>query len=335
MTEILQTIKLDGIHIDRPVAEVTAQDVDDMLVTIRRQRRSWRNVERAAQMGDRVVIDYKGTVDGRSFAGGSGTRLPIVLGSSGFLPAFDEGLVGCKVGGTREVRILFPRPYSVVALAGMQAIYTVTVHTVAEEVLPALDSEFVRSFGVSSGDISQLRRDIEANMRRELAQTLKVMVKNRVMDELLGRNAVPPAPEMIDQEVERLLAKAKRDVLEGAHESGYGLSPELFREQAARRIALGAILNNIAAEANISLDYARVHALIETECSSYDDPVAAARLYYEDSERMREIETVALEDQIVEWVLDHVTMDDSSTTFQAVMGLAQHTTSASKNKDKI
>lgn len=321
MTDAPQTVKLDGIRIERPIAEVTDQDVDEMFVTLRRQRREWRPAERAARLGDRVVIDYRGSVGGKPFAGGSGTRLPVVLGSSGFQPAFDEGLVGCRAGETRAITVQFPADYSVSALAGKAATYQVTVHSIAEEFLPPLDANFVKGFGIASGNVADLRRDIEANMRNELSQTLKVLVKNQVMDVLLANNPQSPPLDLIEQEVEHLFQKAKQEATDGAREAGAGLTRELFREQARRRVSLGAILSAIAGQEGITLDYARVHTIIESDASSYEDPVAAARTYYEDPDRMRQIETVALEDQVVDWVLARATVADRPTSFRAIMGL--------------
>jgi trigger factor len=328
MTESPQAITLDNIRIERPIAEVTDQDVDEMLVTLRRQRREWRPADRAARQGDRVVIDYRGSIAGKSFPGANGTRLPVVLGSSDFLPAFEAGLVGCRPGESRMVKVEFPADYSVSALAGKPATYEVKIHSIAEEFLPPLDEDFVKKFGIPSGNVADLRRDVEANMRNELSQTLKVLIKNQVMDALLENNPQSPPLDMIEQEIDQLFQKAKAEATDGARGTGAGLTRELFREQGRRRVSLGAILSAIASQEAITLDYARVHNIIEADASSFEDQVAAARIYYEDPDRMRQIETVALEDQMVEWVLARVAVVERPTSFRAIMGLDAPRTSA-------
>jgi trigger factor len=314
-------VNLNDIQIERPVASIGTPDVEDMIMTFRRQRRDWKDVPRPATMGDRLLIDYQGTVGGRAFPGGNGTKLQLILGSNAFLPTFEAALVGCKAGETRTVDVIFPADYAVANLANKEATYKVTVHAVAGERLPALDAEFARSFGIASGDLGELRRVVENNLVRELSQTLKVMVKNLVLDALYAANPQTLQPDVIEQEITRLYERARAEAMDGDRNAGAGLSRALFKDQAERRVALGMIVQGISAGANMEIDSDRVHKLIELESSAFEDPDAAARMWYDSPDKMRELETVAIEDQVVDWVLERVPVTDVRTTFRDIMRL--------------
>ncbi len=308
------------LKIVRPVAEIDEADVDKVIENLRRQRTTWNAVERAAQAGDQVTIDFVGRIDGEPFAGGSGKGHPLVLGSGSFIPGFEDKLIGAASGQTVEVAVSFPDDYHEAELAGKPAMFEVEVGQVAEPVLPEVDEEFVRAFNVAEGSVEALRRDVRENMERELAEALKGKLKQQVMDGLMAINQIPLPASLIDEEVERLSAQARQQVLRGQPApEGFSLPRELFEEQARKRVSLGLLLAEIASRNGIKVDEARVRATIDAQAASYDQPDEVVKWYYASRDRLAGIESMVLEDQLVDWLLERAKVTEEKTSFDAVM----------------
>ena len=157
-------------ELERIKAEVTESDVDAMIERLRKQQLKYSPVERAAAAGDKVTIDFSGTIDGAEFAGGKGADVAIVLGEGRMLPQLEQGLIGAAAGEHRDISVNFPADYRATELAGKLAVFSTDVKSVEAAALPELDEEFCKSFGVAEGGMPKLREDVAANMRREIGR---------------------------------------------------------------------------------------------------------------------------------------------------------------------
>jgi len=236
--EIIPPIELspvENLQIARPVAEVTSGDVDMMIQNLREQRPAYASVDREAKETDRVTIDFEGTVDGQSFEGNKGEGIAIVIGAGRMLPDFESGLKGTKAGQQASVEVTFPENYPA-ELAGKKAVFAINVKSVEERQLPELDEEFSKSFGIEQGGIEQLRKDVEENMKSELADAVRSSVKKQVMDGLLAANQVELPKTMVDTQVRELQMEAARRM--GARDASQIPAAENFTDAARRRVAL-------------------------------------------------------------------------------------------------
>jgi trigger factor len=321
--EVMPEVKLadmTDVVVRRPVAQVQDADVDTMVDNLRRQRTRWVDADRPAQTGDTVHISFKGSVDGEAFEGGSADNVPLTLGSGSMIPGFEDGLVGASKGETRTVSVTFPEGYRAQQLAGKPAQFEVTVNRVTEPLVPDLDEDFIRSFGVEDGTIDSLRRDVRANMERELAQKLETMTKERVMGMLLERNPLDIPAGMVRDEAERLRRQAKEDMSRAGHSSSLELPLNLFEEQARRRVALGLLVGEVIRTRGVQLDQARVRSKIERFADSYEDPAEVVQWYYGNRELLRSVENLVVEDQVVDVLLGELKVEDDVTSFAATMG---------------
>ncbi len=309
---------LSGAVIRRPTAVVQESDVDAMIDSLRRQRTSWVEADRPAREGDTVQISFKGSIDGEAFPGGSGDHVPLTLGSGSMIPGFESGLVGACHGETRTLDVAFPADYRVASLAGKAAAFEVTVHRVNEPQLPELDEAFVRSFGVADGVVESLRADVRANMERELEQRLETALKERVMNLLMERNAVDVPAAMVAEEAQRLREQAKGDLTRAGHSSALDLPASLFEEQARRRVWLGLLVGEVIRSQGLKVDGDRVRRKIERLAESYEDPQDVVNWYYANREAIRPVENLVLEDQVADWVVSCVQVEDEPTTFAAM-----------------
>jgi trigger factor len=308
---------IEALEIERVTASVEAADVDAMIERLRKQQPNWTAVERTAANGDRLTIDFDGSIDGTAFAGGKGAAVPLVLGEGRMLPEFETGLLGTKAGETKTVIVNFPADYRATELAGRAASFQISVKTVEEAALPALDEEFCKTFGVTEGGIPALREEVAANMRRELEQTLRNRNKAVVLEKLLQANPVDVPNTLVEAQVRDLQIDAMRRA--GIKDPAQAPSPQPFIEPARRRAALGLILAHLVKRENISVDAARADARLDEMVGTYGDPAAIKRAYQQNADAMRQIESLTLEDQVVDWVLSHAKVHEVASTFKEQM----------------
>lgn len=309
---------LSGAVIKRPIATVEESDVDAMIESLRRQRTNWVEVERPAREGDTVQISFKGTVDGQAFPGGSADHVPLTLGSGSMIAGFEAGLAGASKGEVRTLEVTFPADYRVASLAGRPASFEVTVHRVNEPQLPELDAGFVRSFGVADGTVESLRADVRANMERELEQRLEAALKERVMNLLMERNPLDVPAALVADEAQRLRDQAKGDLTRAGHSSALELPLSLFQEQARKRVWLGLLVGEVIRSQSIKVDSERVRRRIDRLAESYEQPEDVVSWYYGNREALRPVENIVLEDQVSDWVVSRLQVEDEPTTFSAM-----------------
>ena len=321
--------EFDSLTVARPTCDITDADVDAMIETLRRQRRTWRTVERPASETDRVVVDFQGRVDGEELEQGKGTEVPVELNAGWMVPGFEAGLVGTEAGEDRTLEVRFPEPYANEQLAGRAATFQVHVHRVEEPVLPDVDDEFAASFGVKEGGVEAFRTEVRGNMARELDDAVSNATKQRVMEALLGGESLDLPRSLVDQEIERSVARRRVELSHsGIDPQSVNLEPAMFEEQARRRVTLGLLLAEIIKSKEIEVDAARVRARIETIASTYEDAQEVIAWYYSDRERLSDVESAVLEEQVVEWILERADVREDPTSFDALMNPGQTTSDA-------
>lgn len=317
---------LEGIEVERQQAEVSDADLDNMLETLRKQNTRFEKVERAAQNDDQLNIDFVGRIDGETFSGGSAKNTLLVLGSGRMIPGFEEGLVGAKAGEERVVAVTFPEDYQNLDLAGKAAEFTITVNSVSEPKLPELNEEFFALFGIKEGGLEGFREEVRKNMTRELRQALKTKVKAQVMDGLLAANPVEVPKALVQNEVDRLRVQAVQQF--GGSIKPDQLPAELFEEQARRRVSLGLIIGELVKQFELKPDEARVRELIEEMASAYQEPEQVVNWYYKNEQRLGEVRSVVLEEQVVDTVLGKAKVTDKQVSYEEAVKPAQAPQSA-------
>lgn len=315
----IQPAPLDQLRVEKPVSEVTDADVDQMLEVLRKQRTNWAPVQRAARDGDRVVVDFKGSIEGEDFPGNEGKQVPVTLGSNSFIPGFEAGLLGAGAGDERTLELQFPADYGAKAVAGRPVRFDVKVTSVAEPEVPPIDEAFAKQFGVADGSVAALRQQVRENMQRELQQTLRATVKNQVMDALLQHNPIEVPHGLVQDEVERLRRQTQQQFSPGQSAKQAQLPAEMFQGQAERRVKLGLLLAEIIEHGQIKVDADRLRAAVDGIAATYEQPEEVVKWYYSHKEHLSELESVVLEDQVVDWVLGQAQVVEKPVSFDDVM----------------
>ena len=310
------------IDIKRPHAEVTRQDVDRTLEILRKQRTTYAPAERAAEGGDRVHVDFTGTIDGVEFAGGQAKDFPIVLGEGRMLPEFETAATGMRAGETKTFDLTFPADYHGKEVAGRTARFALTMLSVEAPQVPALDAEFVKAFGIASGEVDDLRREVEANLKLELKRKVEANVKGQALSGLrrLSTFAIPKS--LVESEAQLLRRQAIANLREqrNVKPEDLDVSVDLFRPQAEERVALGLIVGELVRKENLQAKPEQVKALVAETAQTYEQPEAVVRWHYEKPERLRDFEAMVLEQNVVDWVVSRARVTDEPMSFEQAMG---------------
>ncbi len=310
------------LEVTKPVAEITAADVEKMVGILRQQQASWTEAERAAVEGDQLNIDFVGTKDGEEFAGGKGEGIDLELGSGRMIPGFEDGLVGLKAGEEKTLALTFPEDYHAEDLKGAAVEFKVTVNKVSEQQLPELDDEFFAKYGVKEGGEEKFREEITKNMGRELDNAIKGKVKGQVMDGLIDSHPEVQVPTaLVGQEIEVLRGQMAQQFGPQASKLDVKsiLPDEMFTEQAERRVKLGLILNELVASRELKADADKVKETIETMASTYEDPEEVINYYYGNQQQLQQIEGMVLEDSVVDSILADATVTEQTSSYDEVL----------------
>jgi trigger factor len=310
---------VESLELERITADVTESDIDTMIERLRKQQVKYVAAARAAAIGDKVTIDFLGKIDGVEFAGGKGENIAVVVGEGRMLPELEQGLVGAEAGEHRDINLNFPADYRATDVAGKLAVFSTQIKSVEEPKLPELDEEFCAAFGVTEGGIPKLREDAAANMRRELEQNLRNRNKTAVMEKLYQANPIDVPNALLESQIRDMQIEAMRRT--GAKDVSQAPPREPLVEPARRRVALGLLFNDVIRRQNLVLDPKRSNARLDEMVGAYGDGDAAAlkRAYLQNADAMRQVESLALEDQVVDWILEHAKVHEKVSTFKEMM----------------
>jgi trigger factor len=309
----IKKLDIAGTVIERPVAAVAAEDVERTLETIRKQRTNWSPVTRPAVLGDRAKIDFAGTLDGEPLPGGTAKDFFCVLGAGTLIEDLEKGIVGANTGDTRRVNATFPANYRHLPLAGKTVAFEVTVHEIAQPVLPEIDADLARQLGVPDGNVEQLRAEIKQNLERESAQRARRVVRARTLKALVEDNHFEIPLSLIDAEIANLRRMEQT--------SGVRSDEESVRQRAKQRVTLGLILGEVIRQRNIKADAVRVRSKLEEMAAEYEQPAAFVQWHYEQPQRMVQIESLVVEERALEELLTQAKIEDKTVTFQELLQL--------------
>jgi len=317
--EVYPEVKLGdlaGVTIERPQVTVDDAAVDRTIGILRKQRTRFVPVERPAKEGDRLTVDFSGTIDGEPFAGGKGENFVFALGEGRMLPEFDAAAQGMRAGETKTFA-----DYHGKEVAGKRASFELSMKSVEEPQLPEVDAEFAKSLGIADGDVAKMRSEIRANVERETNKRIEARVKAQVLQALLDRTPLELPKSLVQMEAQQLVERAAADLqARGMKPGQIPLDPAAFEATAKRRVALGLIIGELARAENLQPKPAEVRAAVEQEAATYESPAEVVKWFYMQPQRLSEMEGMALEANVVKWVLGSATVVDKPVAFDDLMG---------------
>jgi trigger factor len=314
---------LSAVTIERPILVVGDAEVEKTVAVLRRQRTRYDAVQRPAEMGDRVTVDYSGTIDGAEFPGGRAADFAFVLGEGRMLPELEAGVTGLSPGAATTIGVTFPADYQSKEVAGKTASFALTLTRIEAPRLPDVDAEFARSLGVADGDLDKMRVEIKANVEREVKKRLGAQLKAQVMQALGDTTRLDLPKALVDLELERLVAGARSDLqARGLKMENVPIDPQVLEAQARRRVALGLIVAELVKRFDLGAKPEQVRKLVEEHAESYEQPTEVVKWFYTQPERLAEFEGLAVEENVIDWVLRQARVTERPVAFDQLMGNA-------------
>jgi trigger factor len=318
--EVLPEVELkdlDKIKVEKPEVEIGDEDLDDMMLSLRRQRAEWVDVDRKSKDGDRVIVDFTGSVDGEEFQGGSGTEIPVVLGQGQMLEDFEKGLKGMSADEEKTIKVKFPKDYPAEELAGKKADFAIKMHRVTEEVLPELNDEFAESFQVAEGGLEQFKKDVRENMEREARQKIDSDVREQVMNGLLDKNPLDVPHALVHEEMHSMQHDAMQRM--GIEDHDKAPPMENFKEAAEKRVRLGLLLREVITENKITVGQEDMRARVEEMCAGYENADEMVNMYMSNPQIMQQVEPMVVEKKAVDWLLENGKVKNKKVSFKDYM----------------
>ena len=312
---------LGAAKIERPRVTVDDAAVDKTLDILRKQRTRFVPAQRPAQDGDRLTADFEGTIGGEPFEGGKAEGFVFVVGEGRMLPEFDAAARGMSAGEEKTFELKFPDDYHGKDVAGKNASFRLKVIKIEAPEMPALDPEFAKQLGVADGDLAKMRAEVRANVEREVAKRIEARVKTQAMQALLDATPLELPKALVQMEAQSLVERAAADLqARGVNPAQVPLEAKAFEDTAKRRVALGLIIAKLKDAEGLAPKPAEVRALIEQEAQSYESPAEVVKWFYMQPQRLSEMEGVALEANVVKWVMSKAAVADKDLSFDELMG---------------
>lgn len=322
----IELTNLDGIEVTKYDADIEGADIDKMIENLRKGQATWNNTKAAIKDGFKVKINFEGRKDGETFEGGSAEDHELVIGSKSMIPGFEDGIIGMKIGETKDVDVTFPEDYQVESLKGAAVTFAITLNSAEKQVLPKLNEEFFEKFGVTEGGEEKFREDVKENMDREKQKAIKSKTKQQILDSLIERTPVEVPNALISGEIEALRNQTIQQYGGAAENLDMKalLPDDMFREQAKRRTALGLIVSEVVTKESISADKDVVRSLIEEAAASYESPEEVVNYYYSNEQLLQSVEAAALEEQVVDFLLAKADVTETKVSYdEALKPLSQ------------
>jgi len=307
--------------IERPLVEASEAEVDKTIEIMRKQRATYENVSRAAALADRVTIDFEGKIGGTVFEGGVGADVVVVLGEGRLLKDFESQVVGMLTGAAKSFELRFPDDYHGKEVAGKTATFEVKLKQVGEPKLPPVDADFAKLLGVADGNVETMRKEVRENLEREVKRRVNAKVKDQIMQALLDSTQIDSPKSLVEMEVERMQASMRQELeSRGVKSEGMPMDASIFEAAAQRRVKLGLILSEVVRINGLQAKPEQVRAMVDEQAQTYEAPEQVVKWYYQSPERLQEIESMAVEDNVVAWALATAKVEDKKTDFDELMG---------------
>ncbi len=308
---------LSRLSYTKAVSSVAEEDVSKAVENIRKRMCTWEPKGGNSSSGDQIKIDFVGKIDEEEFEGGSAKDFVVEIGSKSMIEGFEDGLIGLKKSDNKDLNLTFPEDYGKTELASKKVVFNVEVKEVLKPKLPALNEEFFKSTGLEAKNTNEFKKEIKNKLEEDLKNLIENKSKSSILDSLREAHAFEVPSAMIESEVNNMRQNAARRVGMDPKDMNEDLFPkETFLEEAKKRVSVGVILNKIIEEKGIKADGERVRKMVEDRASMYKEPQQVVNWFYSNEEQLRSIESISLEEQVIEILLSEANAVEEELTYE-------------------
>jgi len=316
--------QIEGLKLERLTAEPTDAEIDEQVARLAGNQKSFEPADksRAAEIGDLLVIDYEGKVDGEPFEGGKGDSMRIELGSGRLIPGFEDQLVGAKANDQRTVTVTFPEDYPVAYLKGRDAVFEVTVGEVQVAKEASIDDSFAQSLGLE--DLAQLRGLLKGQVEQELNGLTRTHMKRKLLDQLAASHDFDVPPSMVEAEFGQIWQQLEHEATHEADPEAARAEMESEREDymkiAERRVRLGLLLSEVGQRNGVTVSEQEMNQLIMQAAQQYRPEDREKFVQYIRQEPMAaaQLRAPLFEDKVVDFLFSRAEVSDRTVSREAL-----------------
>jgi trigger factor len=309
--------KISKISFTNFLCDITDEDLDKTINNLQKRMSQWEPVDEVSKDGDQIKINFVGRIDGEEFEGGSAEDFSVEIGSKSMIKGFEEGLIGLKKGDKKILELNFPEDYGKKELASKPVSFDTEVNEVLSPKLPELNEEFFKSAGIEAADVESFKTEVRTKLEEDLENILKGKVKQSLFDALIEVNEFEVPSAMIDSEISNMKQDTARRMGMDPKEIKEDLFPnETFADEATKRVKVGILLNKIIEDKELKPDADKVKEIIEERAKNYKDPQQVINYFYSDDEQLRNIESISLEEQVVDALLSEAKSTEENISYE-------------------
>ncbi len=328
----IQIGDLSKIIIEKPKTTVSNNEIDKTIEILRNQRAVFKEKvplkneemkdakKNIAEMKDRITLNFEGKLDGKVLDKASAKNFSFIIGEGKMLGDFETATLKMKIGESKTFSMKFPEEYPNKEISGKNVEFTIEIIKIEYPILPEIDKDFAVSLGIKDGNLNKMREDVQLNLEYEVSNRLKKKIKTQVMDALLETSVFDVPKSLIEEDTERLKFLTKSDLnKKGMDSSKISEDTEIFRSRANRRVRLSLIFSEIVKLNSLGAKKKQIDNYINDLAKTYEDPQKILKYYYNDQQRLSEIESLVVEENVVNFVLENVIIKEVSTSFEDLM----------------
>ena len=309
--------KISKISFTNFLCDITDEDLDKTINNLQKRMSQWEPVDEVSKDGDQIKINFVGRIEGEEFEGGTAEDFSVEIGSKSMIKGFEEGLIGLKKGDKKILELNFPEDYGKKELASKPVSFDTEVNEVLSPKLPELNEEFFKSTGIEAADVDSYKKEVRTKLEEDLENILKGKVKQSLFDALIEVNEFEVPSAMIDSEISNMKQDTARRMGMDPKEIKEDLFPnETFSDEATKRVKVGILLNKIIEDKELKPDADKVKEIIEERAKNYKDPQQVINYFYSDEEQLRNIESISLEEQVVDALLTEAKSSEENISYE-------------------
>ena len=315
-------LNYENIKIEKKVSKIVDTDVDEAIKRIRKDRSDYVETEKKIEKDFKVVLDFSGKVDGKEFEGGNGKNVELVVGSGTFLADFESGIIGMVKDEEKTIKVNFPENYGQKSLAGKKAEFLIKINKTLQSIIPELDKGFIEKLGVTDGDMDTFKKQIRDSLHDQAESISNSKLKEELVSEFTNLNPIDLPKSMVHEEIHRIMESTKKDLINrGIPEDKINIPHDSLEGDAKKRVHTSLLFKKIIeTEPSVKATKKQIDDTIDNFAKTYKDSQKVKDWYYQDSNRLRSVESIVTEGNIVDWLTKKIVPNEVEVPFMDLIG---------------
>ena len=315
-------LNYENIKIEKKVPKIVDTDVDEAIKRIRKDRSDFVETDKKIEKDFKVFLDFTGKVDGKEFEGGNGKNVELVVGSGTFLADFENGIIGMVKDEEKTIEVNFPENYGQKSLAGKKAEFLIQINKVLSSIIPELDKNFLEKLGITDGNMDTFKKQIKDSLHDQAESISSSKLKEELVSEFTNSNPIDLPKSMVHEEIQRIMESTKKDLINrGIPEDKINIPHDSLEGDAKKRVHTSLLFKKIIeTEPSVKASKKQIDDTIENFAKTYKDSDKVKDWYYQDANRLRSVESIVTEGNIVDWLTKKIVPKEVEVPFMDLIG---------------